>query len=58
MPPTPRPQLDTSLATPCTEVPKPAAPDYDAWLEWSRDLLKAYGECAARHWQTVAAWPK
>jgi hypothetical protein len=33
--------------------------DYDAWQEWVQsEVLKAYGDCAARHAATVRAWPK
>jgi hypothetical protein len=32
--------------------------DYDEWQNWVQDvLLRAYGECAARHRMTVEAWP-
>lgn len=33
--------------------------DYDAWQEWVMgDVLKALGECAAKHRKTVEAWPQ
>lgn len=36
----------------------PEAADFDVWQEWvMNDLLRALGDCAARHAQTVKAWP-
>ncbi|SAI58872.1 Uncharacterised protein [Bordetella ansorpii] len=33
--------------------------DYDAWQAWVQDqVLVLWGVCAARHRETVAAWPK
>lgn len=58
---TPRttPPLDSRLAEHCAPLSKPQAADYDAWLDWLLDVvLPAYGDCAARHRETVAAWPK
>lgn len=47
------------MAKPCGPLTKPAAVDYDAWQEWIQDVvLRAYGDCAARHAATVEAWPK
>lgn len=56
-PPT-RPSLDSALAAPCPEVPKPESPDYDVWQAWAIGLLRQYADCAARHAKTVQAWPK
>jgi len=38
--------------------PVPDELDFDAWQGWMVDVLQGYGECAARHRATVAAWPK
>lgn len=36
-----------------------AIASYDAWQTWMETVvLHAYGECAARHADTVKAWPK
>lgn len=53
-----RPLLDTELAKSCEEIGKPEGADYDVWQAWTIDLLRKYGECAARHLKTVEAWPK
>lgn len=53
------PPLDTKLAEPCATIVAPTTLDYDLWQMWvQNDLLRAYGECAARHAATVKAWPK
>lgn len=56
-PPT-KASLDSALAAPCPEVPKPDSPDYDVWQAWAISLLRQYADCAARHAKTVQAWPK
>lgn len=57
-PPTRPPPLDSALAAPCPEVPKPESPDYDVWQVWAMNLVRQYADCAARHAKTVQAWPK
>ena len=53
------PPLDSALAAPCRIPDAPAAADYDAWQEWVMgDVLKALGECAAKHRKIVEAWPQ
>ena len=56
--PATKPPLDSRLAEPCAAVKKPLADDYDAWLVWALDLVNQYGDCSARHAETVSAWPK
>lgn len=52
------PPLDSRLSEPCQPLPDPPAGDYDAWQAWVQDqVLVAYGECAAKHRETVKAWP-
>ncbi|WP_147384077.1 hypothetical protein [Noviherbaspirillum sedimenti] len=47
------------LTAPCATLTGPDALDYDVWQEWIvGTVLRAYGECAARHRKTVDAWPK
>lgn len=50
--------LDASLAKECEILPSPEADDYDAWLESYLETIRMYTDCALRHKQTVAAWPK
>lgn len=58
MRPSKPPPLDSALAAPCRIPDAPASADYDAWQEWvMADVLKALGECAAKHRKTVEAWP-
>lgn len=53
------PPLDSSLARPCPVIPEFQGGDYDMFQAWVQDpVLRLYGECAARHKATVAAWPK
>jgi hypothetical protein len=55
------PPLDSGLAAPCPPIPDPPQEpaDYDAWQAWVQDqVLVLWGVCAARHRETVAAWPK
>src|SRR5581483_8068298 len=55
--PTLIPALDPALAQPCPTIPDPPKGSYDAWQQWMQDVvLKDYGDCAARHAGTVAAW--
>lgn len=59
---TPRivPPLDRSLAEQCPAIPDPPSDpgDYDAWQLWvQNEVLVRYGVCAARHRETVLAWP-
>ncbi|WP_416046732.1 hypothetical protein [Cupriavidus basilensis] len=52
-------RCDSALAAPCVVPDAPAVADYDAWQEWVMGpVLGALGDCAARHWATVEAWPK
>jgi hypothetical protein len=54
----PIPLLDASLAQPCPPLSNPGEASYDAWQDWIQsEVLKSYGECAARHAATVKAWP-
>jgi hypothetical protein len=59
-PPAPQyPALDSALAAPCLLPDAPAVADYDVWQEWiEQKLVPAFADCAIRHRQTVAAWPK
>jgi hypothetical protein len=55
------PPLDSQLAAPCDPLPNPpqtpaSYDDLQAWLQ--ADVLVRYGICAARHRETVGAWPK
>lgn len=51
--------LDSALAAPCAVLEAPDTLDYDVWQSWLQDVvLRAYGDCAARHAKAVAAWPK
>jgi len=53
------PLLDSALAEMCMEIKEPIKDDYDVWQEWVQSVvLRAYGECAAKHAKTVKAWPK
>ena len=57
--PQPMPPLDSALAQPCQQLQAPTELNFDVWQAWITDtVLKAYGECAARHAATVKAWPK
>ncbi|WP_162040623.1 hypothetical protein [Undibacterium sp. YM2] len=52
------PPLDASLAEPCKTLSAPEALDYDQWQLWMQNtVLRAYGECAAKHRKVVRAWP-
>lgn len=59
-PPPIKPSLDQSLANDCQPIGEtPTADDYDALQGWVQDvLIPKYVDCAVRHRQTVAAWPK
>lgn len=53
-----QPLLDSKLAEPCPALTKPASSDYDVWQAWVQDeVLREYGDCAAKHRKTVEAWP-
>lgn len=62
MPPTvqiaPKPPLDSALAADCPPLPRPAKADYDAWEDYTIEVIGLYGDCAQRHRETVNAWPK
>jgi hypothetical protein len=56
--PPPTPALEANLAQPCPPLPSPPLvlvdPDRAAW---ENKLIALYGDCADRHFHTVAAWP-
>lgn len=53
------PELDSALAAPCEIPAAPAAADYDAWQAWIEGpMIRAFSDCAIRHRETVAAWPR
>ena len=55
----PIPPLDAALAQPCPMLSEPGGASYDVWQDWLQsEVLKAYGDCSARHAATVKAWPK
>ena len=54
-----KPLLDSKLAEDCPALVAPDVLDYDVWQTWVQDVvLRAYGDCRARHHETVKAWPK
>lgn len=58
-PPARYPELDSALAAPCALPAGPALPDYDEWQAWVEGpLMRAFADCAIRHRETVAAWPR
>jgi hypothetical protein len=59
-PPPIKPSLDQSLANECQLIGDvPTADDYDVLQGWVQEvLIPRYVDCAIRHRQTVAAWPK
>ena len=52
----PIPPLDSSLAADCNQLPEPPDGDYDELTGWMLDVIGMYGDCAARHKQTVKLW--
>ncbi|WP_462370379.1 Rz1-like lysis system protein LysC [Oxalobacter formigenes] len=50
------PPLDSSLAADCSPLPEPPDGDYDELTGWMLDVIGMYGDCAARHKQTVKLW--
>ena len=52
----PIPPLDSSLAANCPMLPEPPDGDYDELTGWMLDVIGMYGDCAARHKQTVKLW--
>ena len=50
------PPLDSSLAAECSSLPQPPDGDYDELTGWMVDVIGMYGDCAARHRQTVKSW--
>jgi len=53
------PPLASNLAEPCKILAVPESADYDQWQLWMQNIvLRAYGECAAKHRKIVQAWPK
>lgn len=52
----PIPPLDSSLAADCSPLPEPPDGDYDELTGWMLDVIGMYGDCAARHKQTVKLW--
>jgi hypothetical protein len=55
-----KPSLDQYLANDCEPIGAvPDTNDFDVLLSWvSGTVFRKYGDCAIRHRQTVAAWPK
>ena len=52
----PIPPLDSSLAADCRLLPEPPEGGYDDLMTWMVSVIGMYGDCAARHKQTVNAW--
>ena len=50
--------LPANLSAPCVAIPPLPEPFVGAARdEWEAALILLYGECAARHRETVRAWP-
>ena len=50
------PPLDSSLSADCQPLPEPPEEGYDELTGWMLDVIGMYGDCAARHKQTVKLW--